>query len=163
MGYELSPAYPEFIDGRYIFYPLFIEMTRARETPESYRAFLARRGIDIVADRLLPDYRGLLPQMDGALVDWNLRGALFVRRAAVPAAWLDRSEYRLLRPFEDEKTEGLLRRGAASWARRSAEVDRFEALSPDDPSGPAQRAWVQSLRPANGVLYDAEAGTLSSK
>lgn len=167
ISYELYPKFPAFIDGRYIFYPLMMEMIQAADSGEEYQVFLDRYAIDIVADRIVaqffqqmvslpdgqkvqtirPSYFDLLPEKEWALVYWNLRGMVFVRRSAFPKAWIERNEFRLLRPFDDATTELLLSRKAVSWKRLSEEMDRFSAFSPDDPSVPALRAWVEGLRP----------------
>jgi hypothetical protein len=168
LGFELQTDYPTFIDGRYIFYPLNVEMIRALDTPESYHAVLNHYGIDIVLDRLVPKlidvqmkgngnrsshiirpyYVTWLPEKDWALVYWNLKGLIFVRRASVPKKWLDDNEYRLLRPFDDSATEWIMTRENGSWKRLSSELDRFSKLSPDDPSGPRLRAWLKELQAA---------------
>lgn len=157
LGYKLYPDMQVFVDGRYLFHPMLDVMRSARESPQSYLSLLDRYGVDIVADRLLPQlfalpvvlkggkrteirrpyYFAYLPEQDWALVYWNRQGLIFIRRSAFSKKWINENEYRIFRPFDREAAHLLLQSGTVPWARLSAETKRFARWSPEDPQAAA--------------------------
>lgn len=121
LGYALYPGYRVFYDGRYIFHHQLFETQAALHGAESWRAHMDRYGIEVAAMKralsmrqelvpgkdgkgtvvLRPYYTGYMPAADWALVYWNAADLIFVRRSAVPAAWLARMEYRHLKPGDN--------------------------------------------------------------
>ena len=118
LGWELGPAYKPFIDGRYLFHDKIEEVTGLKEGAGRWRALIDRYRFDLMLVRLdepqvpvkqrlaggaervfwRPSYFFYLPRSDWALVYWDNVCAAFVRRSAVPAAWLKERELRYLRP-----------------------------------------------------------------
>ena len=148
LGWRLYPEWRVFYDGRYIFHGLLFETKAALTDARRWRAHMARHGVQLAVMRqagakatlkLLPDEKGrkqpvprpywldYMPPAEWALVYWNEEDLLFVRRDAVPAAWLARSEYKTLLPGDfarlhlEGKTgrldEKRLREELARWDR----------------------------------------------
>ena len=144
LGWRLYPKYPVFQDGRYIFHPLLEEAAKAIESPTAWQGFLDRRGTDTVllenlrmpmsTTRVYPDgstrgferpyYVSYMPRERWALVFWDDKSLLFVRRAAVPEDWLTAREYRYARPFDDEALADALRRGEVPEPLLRTELER---------------------------------------
>ncbi|MBI3547571.1 MAG: hypothetical protein HY078_00825 [Elusimicrobia bacterium] len=167
IGYELSPDYKVFVDGRYIFHSLLAPAHSAAESPEAYRALLDTFGIDVVLqerthqfrpmpvelpggkkDMLLrPFYLFFLPKPDWALVYWGHQGLVFVRRAAFDKAWIAPREFRYVRPDDLRTAEIMVKQRLVPRGEVAAEVERFLRLNPGIPETAALRAWAAGLRP----------------
>ena len=108
LGYALYPGYKVFIDGRYIFHDKLEESFSAGLNLDKWRAFVEKYKFDCmvikpdesiiaVKQRLpggreavfrRPAYLFYLPKKDWAVVYWDLRSAVLVRRKAVSSDWL---------------------------------------------------------------------------
>lgn len=148
LGYRLSPAYQVFQDGRYLFHRLLAETIAAASSPEHWQGLMDRHGVEVACLKrslqrrrpgtvLLaggkrkavwrPYYVEYLPAKDWALVYWDERDMVMVRRRSVDRGWLERHEYRLWLPDQhpppwlllgpDPRQEALLRREASRHAR----------------------------------------------
>ncbi|MFH2202489.1 MAG: hypothetical protein ABIJ96_05210 [Elusimicrobiota bacterium] len=168
LGYELHPDYRVFVDGRYIFHHLLEPMDEARRTPERYAAFLDAHGIEAAAVLrtrqlmpmrfgtpdggnvllLRPFYLFYLPKRDWALVYWDEQGLVFVKRAAVPAAWLREREYRYFRPGDHEAVIRLVREGHISAGQVAAEVERHFAGRGEPGAAVEVERWLSGDGPA---------------
>ncbi|MFH1724636.1 MAG: hypothetical protein ABII00_08440 [Elusimicrobiota bacterium] len=130
LGYR-SPTRKIFQDGRYVFHSLLREAGEAIRSPEAWEEFLAHHGVEAVllenvplmldTTRRYPDgterpmrrpyYLRYMPRERWALVYFDDRALLFVRRGALAAGRLAALEYRLARPRDDEALGDALRRG----------------------------------------------------
>ena len=145
LGWRLGDRYRVFQDGRYVFHPLLLEAGEAASSPESWRDFLERRGVEVAlmenvplmlpSVRRYPDgsernitrpyYASFMPRDRWALVYFDEQALVFVRRDAPPAAWLAQREYRWLRPRDDEAFQDALTRGEIPKAELAAERSRL--------------------------------------
>lgn len=151
LGWELGPDYRPFIDGRYLFHDKIPEVTGLNEGAGRWRALIERYGFDLMllktddpkvpvkhrladgSDRVFwrPAYLFYLPREEWASVYWDGVCAAFVRRKAVPAAWLRDRELTRLRPgdtlnlvepaLKGELPLSELRRDAETYLRNHAE------------------------------------------
>jgi hypothetical protein len=142
LGRELWPAYRVFQDGRYIFHSMLPEGARAERSPERWQTMMDRYHIRVavmpalettfhlpwrapdghVETIELPYDMVFMHPSRWALVTWDATSLVFVRRGAVPAAWLDAHEYKIVRPGIPPALASL--NGDA--ARRDAEISRHE-------------------------------------
>jgi hypothetical protein len=117
LGWELGPDYKVFIDGRYIFHDKIREVVGLRDNPRNWATVIAKYKFDLILitpdeprvpirQRLpggsstifwRPAYLFYLPHREWAEVYWDYSIIAFVRRSAVPAAWLAAHELRYLR------------------------------------------------------------------
>ncbi|MCX5797377.1 MAG: hypothetical protein NTY77_17945 [Elusimicrobia bacterium] len=113
LDYNLYPDYQVFLDGRYLFTDMLPELENADNDPAAWRRYADRFGLEVVLFSLdRPRYRLdsakagpwrpfdvlAMPAKDWALVYWDDISLVFVRRRAVPSAWLAAREFRYLRP-----------------------------------------------------------------
>lgn len=150
LGYRLYPRYRIFADGRYIFHPLLQQAGDAIASDESWDKFLARYQVQLAimeniprwmkTKRLLPDgstiefqrpyYTVFMPKAEWALVYWDEKALIFVRRGSVEPRWIDAHEYRLALPFDDAARNDALARGEIRREPVDAEFRRhFAELS----------------------------------
>ena len=149
LGYRLGPGTKVFQDGRYLFHGLLMEAGAASRSPEGWQGFLDRHGVDAAlmenvplfqeTTRQYPDgtrrafrrpfYLSFMPAGKWALVHWDDRGLLFVRRGVLAPERLAGLEYRLARPRDDEALADVLRRGEIDAALLERERARHEAES----------------------------------
>ncbi|MEK9146274.1 MAG: hypothetical protein AAB339_11755, partial [Elusimicrobiota bacterium] len=147
LGFRL-PGLRVFQDGRYLFHPLLAEAGAAMRSPSLWADFLGRRGIElalmenlplrVATTRRYPDgstrpfqrpfYLEYFPREDWALLHFDEKTLLFARRKAFEPAWLDKAEYKLLRPGDDEALADALSRGEIDTRRLKAEAERHAAL-----------------------------------
>lgn len=167
LGFKLQPHYRVFVDGRYIFHGLLEPMYAAARSPEAYREFLDGQGISLAllerteqflpmpvareggGERVLlrPFYLFYLPRERWALVYWDRRSLLFVRRAAAPQAWIEAHEYRFYRPGDLEAAALQVREGLARAEAVAAEAGRQAAESGDAALGQWALRWLAGLEP----------------
>ncbi|MBI4387046.1 MAG: hypothetical protein HY551_06665 [Elusimicrobia bacterium] len=132
LGWALYPPYRVFEDGRYIFHDLLGESAAATSTPQAWREFLDRYGIELAVmenipkrlptTRLYPDgstktflrpyYAVYMPKEQWALVYWDDQALVFLKRPASMKAslWMLKHEYRYARPFDEEALADAVRR-----------------------------------------------------
>lgn len=143
LGWRLYPRGRVFHDGRYLFHDLLDEETAAMQDPGPWGDFLRRRAVDVallpnlpaapseggtrVAARR-PYYRTFMPEREWALVHFDPLALVFVRREALPAAWVERREYRVLRPNDGEALRVALASGQVSAGLLQAERRRHDEL-----------------------------------
>jgi hypothetical protein len=121
-GYLVWRRYPEtqvFIDSRNEIYgDLLHDIARSMQEPQTWKAFLERRGIEAAMLRYQPTLQKVLytspdgtqhpgerafaatyfPQSDWAVVFWDDEGMILVRRDAAHQDVIARQEYRALHP-----------------------------------------------------------------
>lgn len=161
VGFILQPDYKVFVDGRYLFHDYLPKVRQAKQTPQAWKEFLDSMGIDLVLvenhrqmvqdPRLKifrPADRYFMPEESWALVYWDSRAMLFVRRGKVPSGWLERHEYKILYPKDwdflalkirrKEILPGAARREAKRYFQETADPAereelkaRLEAVPPD--------------------------------
>ncbi len=145
LGWRLDGEAPVFVDGRYLFHELLEPMHAANQSPEVYAALLDKYRVEAavvqrteqlnVVPAALKDGRTLrlprpfyvffLPRERWALVHWDDRALVFVRRAAFDAAWVKEREYRWFRPDDLPAAALAVKEGEASIAELTAEVGRW--------------------------------------
>lgn len=165
LGYLLYPDLKVFVDGRYLFHPLIEPMLKAKESPDTYRDFMDRYGVDLVllrAEKQMyelpvplpggkkprverPFFVAFLPEKDWAMVYWSREGFIFVRRAKFPASWVNANEYKVLRPDDFQAIELLVKSGAVPRSRLLSEYERLSRWSPDVAREPWYEHWVKGL------------------
>lgn len=148
LGYRLHPRYAVFQDGRYIFHELLAEAGAAVGSADEWQGFLDRYGIEVAVmenlpfmlatTRLYPDgttkpfqrpyYVMFMPREGWALVHWDKKALVFVRRSAVPASWLKSAEFRFARPADDAALQEALSRREIPEQEVRAEFQRHEVL-----------------------------------
>ncbi len=147
IGYALAPDYKVFIDGRYIFIDLLATVDAAQRNPKSWMRFIEASGVQLALteDTLLmvrypwdvigrPFSVYTWPKKTWALVYWGDGAMIFVRRATVPAQWLNRHEYKLIYPKDLHHLGLLLISGRVKLSAVDAEILRYrrEIGAPDE-------------------------------
>ena len=162
IGFELNPDYRVMMDGRYIFHRFLEETQSAPKSPPLWKALLDGRKIDLVLAEKNPTnfqmakegrtlerplYLVYLPKEQWALVYWDSRVMAWVRRepldaaAGPPKGWIEKHEYRRLRPGDFEAAERMVLDGEISKEELLREIRRFLAESADG----AARASVEQF------------------
>lgn len=151
LGWRLQPDYKVFQDGRYIFHPLLLEAAGAVEDPAAWQAFLDSRKVEVVVleniplpvetrkanpdgsfqDIVRPYYAVYMPREAWAIVHWDAKALVFVRRASFEGKWLKAREYRWAKPFDDEARAEALRVGEIPKDALDAELRRHDAEESD--------------------------------
>jgi hypothetical protein len=168
LGWRLHPEYRVFTDGRYIFHHLLREMVEARRSPQEMQSFLDRHRVDVVVlepergtlpmkvrgksgeETILrrPAYLFFFPRETWALVYWDTRAVVFVRRAVVAPEWTAGLEYELFRPDDLQAAFLKVGEGLAPYARVAAEVERFAAAVGEGEQTDVARAWLKAVSKA---------------
>lgn len=168
LGYKLWPRYRVFYDGRYIFHDLLEETHQAALSPESWQSFMERRGVELACMRRSPlqpafeeaplrggasarlrrpYYQAFMPREHWALIYWDDREVVFVRRDKVDARWLRAHEYRALWPDDSPRLAYLVEQGRIQPRELGAEVLRHAAESPvSADEGRGLAAWAAQPR-----------------
>ncbi|MBI4387382.1 MAG: hypothetical protein HY551_08355 [Elusimicrobia bacterium] len=169
LGYQLSPSYRVFQDGRYIFHPFLRVVEKATRNPENHKKFLDGYGIDVVlASRtnqfftmpvypkgggkvklLRPYYLDFLPQVEWALIYWGPQGQIFVRRKRFPQRWVREREFRIFRPDDLRAAQLLVMEGYVPAVRLREEVERYIRLQPGLPEEKSLRLWLKKIASKN--------------
>ncbi|MFI5362007.1 MAG: hypothetical protein ACHQ49_08570 [Elusimicrobiota bacterium] len=136
--YELWPDYKVFMDGRYLFADLLADVDDAQKNPDVWRDFLDDQGVELLVyanEGLMLLKKGIdlphpyldfsLPRKEWALVYWDQHALIYVRRRSVAADWLERREFRWLRPHDLRQMGFYIVAGAATYGQVSAEIDRY--------------------------------------
>jgi hypothetical protein len=161
-GYLDRYLYPDFkvsMDGRYLFTDMLGEIEKAGDTPDTWRRYLDRQGVDLAL--LVNDGRVVrpgsislwrpfityaMPRSDWALVYWDQQSVLLVRRSKVPAEWLKPREYRLLRPHDTRYLGLLLTAGDIGFPDVEAEIARYEREIGDPIELLKLKVWLGEFR-----------------
>jgi len=179
LGYRLFPDNQVFVDGRYIFHRFLEPMRAARQSPEAYAAFLQGFGADLLVvgrehqfipedpeaedgPLLRPFYVSFLPLEEWALIHWDDRALVFVRRGTVPGDWLKEREYRWFRPDDLRAALRALSRDPGVLRSLETEVARFRSQETDIPTRQAAADWLRLAQEASpgggGTERPPEAG-----
>lgn len=164
LGWRLDGAVPVFADGRYIFHDLLAPMYAATRDPAAYAEFLDRHGVEAaVVQRLKqfapmpvvlkggrretlirPFYLFFYPRERWALVHWDDRALVFVRRSAFDPAWVAAREFRWFRPDDLRAAWLEVAEGRAGFAAVAAEANRWGETA-EDYEREEQRRWLADL------------------
>jgi hypothetical protein len=87
-----------------------------------------------------------MPRSEWALVYWDSRAVLLIRRAKVSAEWLKTREYRLLRPHDTRFLGLLIASGAVPIADVQAEITRYERDIDDPLELLRLKYWIGEFR-----------------
>ncbi|MEW5950692.1 MAG: hypothetical protein AB1637_02225 [Elusimicrobiota bacterium] len=119
LGKELYPSYKIFIDGRYIFSPMLSEFVAAKNSLNIWKETLKKYGFSLIVSppsvqrftvikKLkdgsryavnMPLYLLQLPKEDWALVYFDKKNIVAVKRKEVSATWLKKNEFEIIAPF----------------------------------------------------------------
>ncbi len=162
LGYALSPEYKVFMDGRYPFIDLLAELDRSQRSPVAFRGFIDACGIglsiqendgmmlrdasDPTLDSGRPYTTYAWPQPEWALVYWDSRALIYVRRTAVPAQWLAGREYRWLRPHDLRQLGYYVVAGFLSVASVQAEIERYRREIGDPLETAVLESWFAEFK-----------------
>ncbi|MDT8285635.1 MAG: hypothetical protein RQ748_00875 [Elusimicrobiales bacterium] len=145
LGWELAPEYKVYVDGRYLFHARLPELEELRSSPDAWRRLIERDGLELLLLRndppgikvrqRMPDgteqeltrpaYLFYLPKPEWAVVYWDDRAIVLVRRGSVPAAWLRGRELEHLRPGDTHNLRSAALAGALSPAALRRDLDRY--------------------------------------
>ena len=148
LGWRLGPGWPVFQDGRYLFHPLLLESAEASGDAQGWAAFLDRKGVEVAllenvplmlaTTRRYPDgsekafrrpyYATFMPRERWALVYFDAKALVFVRRGAAAPAWLQAHEFRWLKPRDEAAREDALARGEIPAKELEAERVRYATM-----------------------------------
>ncbi len=161
LGFELDPAYKVFMDGRYLSLRYFPIVKEASASPESWRRFMDDQRVGLVVSDLVrlsardpaaplgpprPLDLFYLPPAEWALVYWDSRVAVWVRRAAVDRAWLARREYRYLHPGDLPFLAASVAGGKLALAKVLPEIRRYEREIGDPGQSAQLERWLGEVR-----------------
>lgn len=159
----LPPEYQHYVDGRYLFHSFLPKLWAVQESPRAFKDFLDEEGIELVLlDRqphafpvemrlpggdpvavVRPYFLFFLPTPDWALLHWDERGMVFVRRDRVPAGWLKGRELRWLRPGDIDYLDLTRKRGELPVKALEAELERLEKRVPGLTETAIFRNWLK--------------------
>jgi len=142
--WALYPKYKAFMDSRYLFVDLLKEESLARETPQTWDAFLQSKNVDIAIvpypKSFVPMSRKRLarqPEMvfesewlkfysprQWALVHWDMTALVFARRSLTNQAAIHRAEYQFFRPDAYLQVDQMIQAGKLSADEVRAEIER---------------------------------------
>jgi len=145
LGYKLYPDYKVFIDGRYLFHENLKEAVSVGSSPELWGKFIEKYKFDlavitldnnkITVKRKLPGGREVifwrpaylfyLPKKEWAVVYWDYRAAVLVRRQAVDPVWLSGMEYRYFRPADSVNIVLPVLEGEIRLSELDTEIRRY--------------------------------------
>ena len=148
IGFKLWPDYKVFQDGRYIFHNYLPEVEAARGDNLSWERFLSKYGFQAVllersrssyatkvalgplGERTLrfPFYSFFMPGSEWALVYWDEKSMLFVRRTEALREWLVKNEFRAFKPDNAEALRAKLDAGLQDKEVLKQEAGRLEKL-----------------------------------
>jgi hypothetical protein len=153
-GGFLGRDFVVFQDGRYIFHPLLVEAGQASAAPQLWQQFLQRHKIDVALMRntglTLPGRRrypdgserafqrpytlSFMPRSEWALIYFDAKALLFLRRTSANAQIIADLEYRYVRPGDRAALRDALARGEIDVAlleRERARHARILSTLPD--------------------------------
>ncbi|MBI4802985.1 MAG: hypothetical protein HY796_10725 [Elusimicrobia bacterium] len=164
LGFALSPRYRVFADGRYIFHEFLEEMENSRNSPSVWENFNRKYGFELmvlnrdktkitVKQRLKsgreiisrrPAYLFYLPKKDWAVVYWDIKTLVLVKRDAADAAWLAGNEYKVLRPDDMNNVAAAALDGEIRMGEINGEAQRLMGRA--DAPGPAKNYLADWLK-----------------
>lgn len=118
LGFNLYPSYKVFMDGRYIFSHMLSEFVPAKESLQLLRQAIKKYDFSLVitspsSTRItvrkklkdgsdyavnMPLYLLQFPKEDWAIVYFDRKNVVAVKRSSVSPSWLKKKEYKLLAP-----------------------------------------------------------------
>ena len=161
VGYALGPDFKVFMDGRYLFTEFLPLIQRALRGPAAWQEFLKERGVELVIVEKtgiavnVPNGRTVIrrpidvffmPQSEWALVYWDSRAEVFVRRSAAPRDWLQRNEFRAIFPGDEQFMTLRLLGGALPPAAALAEVSRYVGEIHDPAESEKLARWAREFQ-----------------
>ena len=163
LGWRLGTKTKVFQDGRYLFHPLLAQAGAAAKSSARWSDFLNRHDIQLALlqnrkaripfVRVYPDgsqevfkrpyYLFYMPKKDWALIYWDEKTLLFVKRSAIGEERMP-ADFELLRPGDEEIVEDAASRGEidADRLRREALVHRRQM---EDLGGILPGPWALRL------------------
>jgi len=146
LGWELYPDYKVFVDGRYIFHPYLENVVKARAYPQIWNKIEKEmdlglvimephktripikqklfNGKEFIAQR--PFYLFLLPKIKWAIVYFDSKIMVAVRRDKVDKKWLSENEYQYLRPNDIDNLKIPLDAGDLKISDLEREIKRHK-------------------------------------
>lgn len=157
LGYRFDGRIPIFQDGRYLFHSQLLEAKESIRGPEVWNRFLDKYGVEaalmenapvkISSTREYPDgtrrvfkrpfYLSFMPREKWALVYWDKKSLLFVRRGVLETKGLSRLEYKLARPGDGEAlADALVRKEVDTDSLASERLRHAHIVDSPPPSLP---------------------------
>ena len=163
VGWDLYPRYRVFMDGRYLFHDYLPQVADAQQDPDAWNAFLDKQGVEVVLfhnrQQWIPDPnesssvpiwrpmdRWFFPDTRWAMVYWDRKAVILVRRDKVPAAWLKRHEYKVLFPKDQQWIRLQVLRGKFKMSDVEAEAHRYLTEIGDRDNSARLLKWLEDLR-----------------
>ena len=166
LGYKLYPDYEVFIDGRYLFHERLREAVGLGASPEKWKSFADKYKLDLMVIKLdnnkismkqklrggrelvlwRPAYLFYLPKKDWAVVYWDYRAAVLVRRSAADPAWLSGAEYSYFRPADSGNIVPSLLEGGLRLSDLDREIGNYLRSNPVYHEGTSVNAEVLNYR-----------------
>lgn len=163
LGWVLHPAYPVFVDGRYLFHDFLVPIARAQQDPDAWNRFLSEQGVDLVliqnrkqwipdpdADSREPLWRPIarwfFPKTRWALLYWDEKALVFARRERVSARWLARHEYKALFPGDSRWLRLQVVRRRVPMTAVESEARRFLGETGDRVNAAKLQTFLLRLR-----------------
>ncbi|MBI3300062.1 MAG: hypothetical protein HYZ75_17995 [Elusimicrobia bacterium] len=164
LGWRLDGAVPVFVDGRYIFHDLLKGIYAAPNSAQAYGAFLSSHRIEASIIQRQPQFtampvtlksgeeRQLLrpfyvfyyPRTDWALVYWDEKALIFVRRDALGEDWIKAREFRWFRPDDLSAAALAVSEKDAAFSELAGEVNRWAASAQPDMARTA-KGWLADV------------------
>ena len=159
LDWALYPRYRTFMDGRYLFTDLLKRTDDVWDSPPRWSALMDQLGVDLVLMRDSPRIVSLggrtpwrafdlyaLPRPRWALVYFDERSLILVRRSAAPVMWLDAHEYKFVHPQDLRHLRLRLVAGQARLSDVEAEVERHARETGDTPQTAGLKTWLAAVR-----------------
>ncbi len=160
LGYKLYPDYKIFADGRYIFHKYLEEPVLSMQSPQAWESFLRKYNFQLVLlDRaktkssmsritktgrmesfLRPFYLFYMPKETWALVYWDSKSLVFVKRNSLDKDLLKKHEFEFLRPDDFPAVAAMLEEKEISSDKIKKEIGIYLRTCTKDCGKSAQEA-----------------------
>ncbi|MEW6042326.1 MAG: hypothetical protein AB1633_12480, partial [Elusimicrobiota bacterium] len=166
LGYKLIPDYKIFQDGRYLFHEYLKESDGIETDPEKWDSFAKKYDFGLVIFERLkykfesrvrfkngqtfplirPFYLMFFKRQEWALVYWDRKTLIFVRRNLVDKNWIDKHEFKILMPDDLEYVRIAFLNGEISYEeikKESITLIRNERYKDIYNEGPFILSWIK--------------------
>jgi hypothetical protein len=148
-GYALYPDSKVFLDGRYIFHEYLPIIETAKSNNLNWTDFLLKYGFDyVLLERqdfmreirvtsvktkkevvlFRPFYVYFMPKKIWALVFWDDKELLYVKRSSFPKSWIAKREFGDFRPADLQTVKFKIDEGYISKKQVLSEFEKYRAL-----------------------------------
>jgi len=155
----LYPDYRVFIDGRYLFAGLLARIDSIKDDPIRWKRLMDEEDIGVallINNGHVVRWRNVIfwrafdalayPPDEWALIYWDSRALILVRRDKVPAEWLEPREFRLIRPHDLRNLGLLVVSGQVALKDVAAEIARYHREIGDPKQDLILDAWFSEFK-----------------